>query len=129
MGKTLRGAPLVQSENNDSYCIDVLYKSLHEFHLPEDSCSVGEYAEETVCIERNGSAWIVYGGERGQKHDLKTHVNCRGACLDVISRVTESIDEENKISNFFDIELNKNRFPLPPVGTEKDEQKLHIVFH
>ena len=34
MGKTLRKAPLLQNENNDLYCIDILYKSLQEFHIP-----------------------------------------------------------------------------------------------
>lgn len=66
MGKTLRKAPLLQNENNDLYCIDILYKSLQEFHIPEYLCSVGEYAEEAICLEKSGSDWIVYGGERGQ---------------------------------------------------------------
>ncbi len=66
MGKTLRKAPLLQNENNDLYCIDILYKSLQEFHIPEYLCSVGEYAEEAICLEKSGSDWTVYSGERGQ---------------------------------------------------------------
>ena len=122
MGKTLRKAPLLQNENNDLYCIDILYKSLQEFHIPEYLCSVGEYAEEAICLEKSGSDWIVYGGERGLKHDLRPYEDCRDACLDVLSRLSETTDEEKRICQFFD------HFIVPSTGTEESKPRVHAAF-
>ncbi len=129
MGNNLRKGPLLQNEKNDLYCIDILYKSLQEFHIPEYLCSVGEYAEESICLENTGSNWIVYGGERGQKHDLKTHADCQEACLDIISRITETTEDEKNACDFFNRELNKkNRFILSTMGTKESEQKVRAAF-
>ena len=87
--------------------LELLSSSLKKFHISYDSYSIGEYAEEAICIERNGIGWKVYGGERGNKYGMKLHGDCKDACIDVISRVTENDDEEKRLTDFFNEECDK----------------------
>lgn len=112
MGKTMREPPPTTKDNNDLY-IEILMKALKEFHIPEGFCSIGEYTEEAVCLEKNEPSWMVYEGERGKKYNIKTHMNCRDACYDIISRVSQSNDAEKSLKDFFNLECEKisfNRF-------------------
>lgn len=86
---------------------DVLIEILKEFGIPENFYSLGGYAEETVCLEKKGDTWIVYGGERGQKHNVITHINCKSACLDLLSRLAETRVEEERMKIFFEIKCKK----------------------
>lgn len=143
MGKTLRESPLTK-ENNDLY-IEILMKALKEFDIPESFCSIGEYAEEAVCLEKNEPSWMVYEGERGKKYNIKTHINCRDACYDIISRVAQSDDAEKGAKDFFNREYEKNRFNrfgyqdyqkqnsktdiVPIMGSEEFEKKASTAVH
>ena len=69
---------------------DALIEILKEFGIPKNQYSLGGYAEETICLEKKGSTWIVYGGEKGQRHNVITHINCKSACLDLLSRLAET---------------------------------------
>lgn len=100
MGKTSRGTPLMQKENIDLCSIEILVKALKEFHIPKEFYCIGEYAEEAVCLEKKDLSWIVYEGERGKRYNIKTHLNCKDACHDIISRVAESVDDEKKLIFF-----------------------------
>ena len=60
-------------------------------------CSVDGYAEEAVCMEKSGTGYIVYIGERNNKHDLKRYPKIISAFCDIISRLSESDEEEKKI--------------------------------
>lgn len=96
----------LESDTGDE-TIKVLKKTLKEFHIPECYYSIEKYAEESVCLERDSSGWMVYGGERGCQHDRKLHEDCRDACLDVICRVAETIHEEKRLTDFFNMENEK----------------------
>ena len=109
MGNTLRGTQPAPKDNNDLY-IQILKNTLKQSDITDEFCSVGEYAEEAVCLERNTPSWIVYEGERGKKYNIKTHMNCREACYDVISRVAESSDAEKELKDSFNREFEKSRF-------------------
>ena len=87
---------------------EVLVNVLKGFCIPEQDYSIGEYAEEAICLEKSGADWIVYGGEKGQRHDIKTHADCKSACLDLIARVSGSDDEEKKLAEFFIGECGPN---------------------
>ena len=39
--------------------------------VPREEYHIGGYAECSVCIEKRGDLWLIYDGERGQKHDMR----------------------------------------------------------
>ena len=86
---------------------DALIEILKEFGIPKNLYSLGGYAEETICLEKKGSTWIVYGGEKGQRHNVITHINCKSACLDLLSRLAETRVEEERMKIFFEIKCKK----------------------
>lgn len=144
MGKTLREPTLTPKEDNDLY-INVLKTVLKKFDIPEGFCSFGEYAEEAVCLEKNAPSWIVYDGERGKKYNIKTHMDCRDACYDMIARISESTDNEKELKDFFHRECEKNRFShfgytdyrkqnnksdiVPIMGADEFEKRASTVIH
>lgn len=91
----------------DYFVLQVLIRALEKFHISERSYSLGEYAEETICLVKNDLSWCVYGGEKGLKHDIKIYEDCKNACLDLISRIAESNDDEEKLTDFFIAECEK----------------------
>lgn len=127
MGKTLREPTLLPKENNELY-IETLKTSLKKFNIPDEFCSFGEYAEEAVCLEKNAASWIVYEGERGKKYNIKTHMDCRDACDDMISRISESDSAETDLKDFFHMECEKKRFSrLGRTDYRKPNGKSDIV--
>lgn len=91
---------------------EALVNVLKGFCIPEQYYSIGEYAEEAICLEKRGSDWIVYGGEKGQRNNLKPHADCKSACLDLIARVSGSDDEEKKLAEFFIAECGADRLSV-----------------
>ena len=86
---------------------DALIEILKEFGIPKNQYSLGGYVEETICLEKIGSTWSVYGGERGQRHNVISHINCKSACLDLLGRVAKTRVEEERIKFFFEIKCKK----------------------
>lgn len=144
MGKTLREPTLTPKENNDLY-IEILKAALKKFDIPDEFCSFDEYAEEAVCLEKNASSWIVYEGERGKKYNIKTHLECRDACYDMISRISDSDETEKDFKDFFQLEYEKKRFCrlgytdyrkqntkpdiVPIIGTDEFERRVSTAIH
>lgn len=91
---------------------EALVNVLKGFCISEQDYSIGGYAEEAICLEKSGADWIVYGGEKGQRHDIKTHADCKSACLDLIARVAGSDDEEKKLTEFFIAECGADRLSV-----------------
>lgn len=93
-------------------CMDILKISLKDI-IRKDFYSVGKYMEGAACIEKDSAGWIVYEGERGKKHNIRTFTDVSGACYDLISRVSESDEQEEKIKSLFDFvkysTSNRNR--------------------
>lgn len=82
-------------------CLRILGLALKDI-IPVELYSIGGYREESFCIEKQLNNWIVYIGERGNKHDIKYFYNAKQACLELISRVSESDEQEKLIKYIFD---------------------------
>lgn len=82
-------------------CLNSLKTSLKGI-IRNDFYSVGKYKEEAACIENDEAGWIVYEGERGQRHNVKKYTVDSEACHDLISRVAESDEQEKIIQCVFD---------------------------
>lgn len=82
--------------------LDSLKTSLKDT-IKNDFYSVGKYKEEAACIENDETGWIVYEGERGQRHNARKYMDGSEACHDLISRVSESDEQEERIKLFFDV--------------------------
>ena len=63
----------------NKYYMDKLENCLKKSRIPEQYHSIGQYAEEAVCIERKGRNWILYEGEKGKKHNVKQYNNWQKA--------------------------------------------------
>ena len=127
MGKILREPTLTQKEEIDLY-LTILTKALEHSDIPEEFCSIGEYAEEAVCLEKHDPSWVVYDGERGKKYNIKTYRNCKEACYDLMSRVAESDEAEQEMRDFFNMECEKRRFhDLGYKDRKKPDNKPDIV--
>lgn len=86
-----------------------LRKVLITNEVPETYYSLGGYSEDAVCLEETTSGYIVYNGEKGNKHNKKEYQKekVRVAAFDVISRLSESHEEERKMqSELVDIMIN-----------------------
>ena len=66
----------------NKYYMDKLENCLKKSRIPEQYNSIGQYAEEAVCIERKGRNWILYEGEKGKKHNVKQYNNWHKAYSD-----------------------------------------------
>lgn len=91
----------VTIHNNDKMIMDRLEYTLKRHKVPEEYYSIGEYSEESICIEQQGKKWIVYSGERGNKYNLKSYPGIGKACQDVIQRVAISNLQMNKMYKDF----------------------------
>lgn len=72
-----------------------------ELHDYLRSCSLEGYAEESICMEKEGKEYLVYNGERGNKYELRRHLKIISAFCDIISRVAENHEEESKMKYEF----------------------------
>lgn len=93
--------------------LEALERVLIKFHIPERFYSFGSYVEEAVCIEKKDARWAVYEGERGKKYNIKLYKNIRRACYDLISRVTESNEQEKLLKQEFDREQRRGLVSRP----------------
>lgn len=80
--------------------LEILAKALDN-NISRELYSIGAYREEAFCIEEKDSEWIVYVGERGRKHDIRSFRNAREACYYLIAMVSESDAEEMRVRNLF----------------------------
>lgn len=61
-------------------------------------CSLEGYVEYTICMEKEGTKYMVYeAGKRGNKYNITRHERMISAFFDIISRVSESEEEEENI--------------------------------
>ena len=59
--------------------VEKVMEFLGKLNIPNYEYSVG-YAEEALCIEKEGDKWITYIAERGNKHSVKTFEKESDAC-------------------------------------------------
>lgn len=92
--------------------LEILATTLHNY-VPRELYSIGCYREEAFCIEKQEPSWIVYIGERGNKHNVKSFNDAFAACFELISRVSESDEQERKLRCLFYLyAINNKRFSL-----------------
>lgn len=84
----------------------IIERILHENGVPASAYSIGSYAEESVCMERRNGNWDMYEGERGNKYNLKSHIDTDSAFRDLISRVAKSHDAEKQMLADLDLSFN-----------------------
>ncbi len=108
MEKLLREERFLPKEEDGTRCVKILEKALKEFQIPQISVAIGGYAEEAICLEEGDSGWRVYGGERGEKYNMRVHAACRAACRDVLSRLADSVEAEREWLEFFDREYESS---------------------
>ncbi len=97
---------LVQ-EFYDTRAKEVLKEVLDNEGIPLQYYSLEGYAEEAVCMEKSDDSYIVYIGEKGNKDDVSNHSNISKALLKLISEVTESYAQEEKVIETFIDKLYK----------------------
>lgn len=86
---------------------EVLRQVLENMGIPESYYSIGGYKEGATCMEKSNKNYIVYTGERGKKHGVSKHQNISKALLNVISEVTESYEQEERVVEAFINKLYK----------------------
>ncbi len=85
-------------ENKEFY-INKLSNILKEENIPSSYYNFNGYAEESVCLEQLTYSFLVYTAERNNKYAPTEHTNIIDACKDIISRLSKSKEEYNKILN------------------------------
>ncbi len=81
---------------------EVLEEVLKANGVPSHYYSFDGYAESSVCMEETSDgALLVYGAERGNKFNVEIHPKLVNALYDIISRVTDSDEDERKIKAEF----------------------------
>ena len=97
----------VESEKKAQPIKDIMYMdnliiTLVEMEIPPNYYSINEYSEEAICIEMDDLArWNVYEGERGNKYNERKYFECKEACIDLLSRLSESEAERREIITKF----------------------------
>ena len=64
--------------------------------------SIGEYCEESICLEKNAGGWIVYDGERGNHHHEEVYTDFRDAVHELLYRITDNNEQEQQMKEAFD---------------------------
>ena len=98
---------ILKQEFYDTRAKEVLKKIFENEGIPRQYYSLEGYAEEAVCMEKSDDSYIVYIGEKGKKHDVNDYLNISEALLNVISDVTESYAQEEKVMEAFIDKLYK----------------------
>lgn len=101
--------------------MDKLENCLKKSRIPEQYYSIGQYAEEEVCIERKGRNWILYEGEKGKKHNVKQYNNWHKAYSDFFSRIAEGDGQEQELCR-----MMKSNRRMHAVGLPSKEIRLMV---
>lgn len=82
---------------NKGYYLNKLDSILQSEGIPTSYYSLFGYAEEAVCLEPLNHSFLVYIGQRCNKEDSREHLDIVSACLDVISRLSESNEQLDRL--------------------------------
>lgn len=86
-----------------------LEKALKVNKILQSNVSFGSFEDDSICIEEEGSKWIVYSVDRGNKFEQKPYESIEDACHDVIHRATGSEAEEIATKTYFDDLFNRGK--------------------
>ena len=98
---------ILRQEFYDTRAKEVLKEVLDNEGIPRQYYSLEGYSEEAICMEKNNKNYIVYNGERGNKYDVSKYSNISKALLKLISEVTETYAQEEKVVEAFINKLYK----------------------
>lgn len=98
---------ILSQEFFDARAKEVLKQVFDNEGIPQQYYSLEGYVEEAVCIEKNNKNYIVYIGERGNKHSVSKHSNISKALLNLISKVTQNYAQEERVVEAFINKLYK----------------------
>ena len=88
-------------EKNEEGLLSVLNYTLSNCSVNECYYEINGYADDRVCLEKDGEKWIVYIGDRGRKSDITTFNNLRDACIFLLKSISTSVDQENRLVSVF----------------------------
>lgn len=98
---------ILKQEFYDTRAKEVLKEVFDNEGIPGRYYSLEGYAEKAVCMEKSNKNYIVYTGEKGKKHGVSKYQNISKALLNVISEVTESYEQEERVVEAFINKLYK----------------------
>lgn len=107
IAKNNKDFQILKQEFYDARAKELLKQVFDEEGISGQYYSLEGYAEEVVCMEKNNNSYIVYIGEKGNKGDVSNHPNISKALLKLISEVTESYAQEEKVVEAFINKLYK----------------------
>lgn len=81
--------------------IDILLTVLETSNIPASYYNISGYADDAACIVKDRDKWKVFDGERGKKNNVSFYTNIVNACFDLISRVSDDMNEEEQIRREF----------------------------
>lgn len=96
---------MINKETEDK--LQILRTFLKEQDIPERRYSIGEYCDESICIEVDGDAWVVYAGDRGNRYEEKMFPEFSDAACHLLTRVAYSHSEEESLVIAFKDYLEK----------------------
>lgn len=93
----------------DTPQLKALKKTFCKFKIPSAYYSLAGYSEDAICIERvHNAEWWVYDAERGNKYNKVSYDSLFDACSELIARISESDEEEEKMKINFRHNLYAN---------------------
>lgn len=98
---------IINQEFHDTRAKEVLKQVFDNEGIPGRYYSLEGYAEEAVCIEKNNKNYIVYTGERGNKYNVSKHSDISKSLLNLISKVTQNYEQEERVVEAFINKLYK----------------------
>lgn len=100
MKETKRNLFYTTAEYEDR-CLNLLKVVLKRCNIPTEYYNIGGYAEEAICIEKENNEWLLYLGERGSKKFQKKNQDIYLICIDAISELASSDEQEEKMKFLF----------------------------
>ena len=79
----------LEKRQSDNIMISHLKTMIADMGL-EHSFSLGEPAEQRVCLDKNCEMWEVYLVERGNTFEKTSHEECYDACVKVLEHLSDS---------------------------------------
>ena len=70
---------------------------LKEGNIDSNLYSIGEYAEESVCVFYNGEQYEVFVCERDNKYDCRRYYSAKEAGIDVVKRLMKKGPERDAL--------------------------------
>ena len=108
---------------NEERCIKILNEICKE-HFDQDEYSLRGPKESAVCLEKTSSGWNVYENERNSHNDSFLFDNVIEAGLDLLKRLSDTVDYNVLKNQFFDAILSQRIAQSQDFINEASDQKV-----